>query len=249
MREKKEFLEKLGDLLQYARKQGSQITSDEVKAYFAKDALTEEQMDLVYEYLFSQNVVVKGYIRMGEEAEAESEFTQEELAYLQEYMQDLQAIRPADDGEMERLYREAAEGVESAKARLVELHLQEVVELAKALHHPSVFLGDLIQEGNLGLVLAVERLCEDSDLEPQQRLIEQIRSSMHLLLEEQTELADYDRKMVEKVQTLDDGIQELTEELGRKVTIDELALHMGMSLEEIESILKLAGEDTDEEES
>jgi DNA-directed RNA polymerase sigma subunit (sigma70/sigma32) len=54
--------------------------------------------------------------------------------------------------------------------------------------------------------------------------------------------------MVEKVTMLDEGIKALTEELGRKVTIDELALHMGMTEEEIEDVLRLMGEDTEDEE-
>ena len=70
---------------------------------------------------------------------------------------------------------------------------------------------------------------------------------MQLLLDEQAELLSRDKKMVEKVQALDESIQTLTEELGRKVTIDELAVYMGLEVEEIEDILKLAGEDTEEE--
>ena len=55
--------------------------------------------------------------------------------------------------------------------------------------------------------------------------------------------------MVEKVALLDASIQTLTEELGRKVTIDELAVYMGMTEEEIEDILRLTGEETQEEEA
>ena len=121
----------------------------------------------------------------------------------------------------------------------------QVVQVAKQMHQPEVFLGDLIQEGNLGIVLGVEML---TDLETADEVIQgQIRQSMQLLLEEQTELSNRDKKMVEKVQALDESIQTLTEELGRKVTIDELAVYMGLEVEEIEDILKLAGEDTEEE--
>ena len=54
------------------------------------------------------------------------------------------------------------------------------------------------------------------------------------------------KKMVEKVAMLDEAIKMLTEELGRKVTIDELAVYIGMTEDEIEDILKLTGEDSEE---
>ena len=51
-----------------------------------------------------------------------------------------------------------------------------------------------------------------------------------------------DRKMVEKVNNLDEQIKKLTEEMGRKISVDELVELMGVSEEEIEDILRLAGE-------
>ena len=54
--------------------------------------------------------------------------------------------------------------------------------------------------------------------------------------------------MIEKVSALDESIKSLTEELGRKVSIDELAVYMGLDEEEILDILKLTGEETEEDE-
>ena len=244
MNEKKEFLEKLSGLLKLAQSQGNEITIEEVKAYFSEDALTEEQVELVFEYLMAQKVSVKGYVKLGSE-EKQEEFTEEEEQYLKEYEHDLKAILEEKAGEREDLIAGVLRGDEHAKSRLIELYMGQVVQVAKQMHQPEVFLGDLIQEGNLGIVLGVEML---TDLETADEVIQgQIRQSMQLLLEEQTELSNRDKKMVEKVQALDESIQTLTEELGRKVTIDELAVYMGLEVEEIEDILKLAGEDTEEE--
>ena len=69
-----------------------------------------------------------------------------------------------------------------------------------------------------------------------------------MLIEEHTEVHRRDKKMVEQVTALDEGIKALTEELGRKVTIDELALYMGMSEEEISDVLRLMGEENEESE-
>lgn len=244
MNEKTEFLEKLNGLLKLAQGQESQITIEEVKAYFSEDALTEEQIELVFEYLMAQKVVVKGYMKMTPE-KRENEYTEEEKLYLKEYKHDLKAIRSASQEEVQQLYRQVMDGKENVKNRLVEVYLKEVVTIAEQLHQPEVFIGDLIQEGNLGLVLGVEKITDP--MKAHEMIVMQIRQSIQLLLEEQSELSSRDKKMVEKVQALDESIQALTEELGRKVTIDELAIYMGAEIEEIEDILKLTGEEPEEE--
>jgi RNA polymerase primary sigma factor len=250
MNDKARFLEKLSGLLALAKGQESRITIEEVKAYFSEDALTEEQMELVFDYLLAQKISVIGYVKMdiGEE-EKEVEYTEEEKAYLKEYEMDLQAISQATPEELEELYRQAMDGEEVAKNRLVEVYLKDVVEIAKQMYEPEVFLGDLIQEGNLGLVLGVEMLTSVQTVAQARDIItRQIRQSIQMLLEEQNELNSRDKKMVEKVQALDEAITALAEELGRKVTIDELAIYMGMEIEEIEDILKLTGEESETEE-
>lgn len=244
MSEKTEFLKKLSGLSKLAQEQGGQITIEEVKAYFLEDALTEEQIELVFEYLMTQKIVVKGYVKMSHE-ENEVEYTEEERLYLKEYEKDLQAIRPATEGEVESLYEKVIQGEENAKTRLVEIYLGQVVEIAKQLRQVDLFIGDLVQEGNLGLVMGVEMITKPTTAH--EVIVQQIKQSIQLFLEEQSELSSRDKKMVEKVQALDESIQALTEELGRKVTIDELAVYMGLEVEEIEDILKLAGEDTEED--
>ncbi len=250
MNNKGRFLEKLNGLLALAKDQESRITIEEVKAYFSEDALTEEQMELVFDYLLAQKISVTGYVKMDiGEAEKQLEYTEEEKAYLKEYEMDLQAIPQATPEELEELLRQATNGEERAKKRLVEVYLKEVVEIAKQMYQPEVFLGDLIQEGNLGLVLGVEMLAGVQEVaQARNIIIQQIRQSIQMLLEEQSELSSRDKKMVEKVQALDEAITTLTEELGRKVTIDELAIYMGMEIEEIEDILKLTGEESETEE-
>ena len=246
MNDKAKFLEKLNGLREMAKEQGSQIEVDEVKAYFSEDALTEEQMELVFDYLLAQKIIVKGYVKLQAEPEIQVEFTEEEKAYLKEYEMDLQGIKGAADGEVESLVGKVLKGDEIAKGRLTELYLGEVVEIAKKMYHPEVFLGDLIQEGNLGLVIGVEMISNAETAH--EVLTTQIKQSIQALLEEYSELSKRDKKMVEKVNQLDESIKALTEELGRKVSIDELAVYMGMEIEEIEDILKLMGEEPESEE-
>ena len=246
MQGKTEFLKKLNDLVTVVREKGNHITVDEVKTYFSDMNLNEEQIELVFDYLLAQKVVVKGYIKMDMPASEETQLvlTEDEEAYLKEYQEDLTAFKPVTEQEREELFKKMVKGDSHAKNRVVEIYLQDVITIAKEMYHPEIFLGDLIQEGNVGLILGVEMAI---DIETaHQTITEQIRQSIQALIEEHTELSSRDKKMVEKVAMLDESIQTLTEELGRKVTIDELAVYMGMTEDEIEDILKLTGEETEE---
>ena len=246
MESKAEFLKKLNDLVTVVREKGNQITVSEVKTYFSGMDLNEEQIELVFDYLLTQKVVVKGYIKMDMPVSEETQLvlTEDEEAYLKEYQEDLKAFKPVTEQEREALFEKLINGDPNAKNRIVEIYLQEVIEIAKEMYHPEIFLGDLIQEGNIGLILGAELVM---DIETaHQTITEQIRQSMQMFIEEHTELSNRDKKMVEKVSMLDEAITTLTEELGRKVTIDELAIYMGMTEDEIEDILKLTGEESEE---
>ena len=245
MKDKAEFLKNLNDLVTIVREKENQITVDEVKTYFSGMDLNEEQIELVFDYLLAQKVVVKGYIKMDMPVPEETQLilTEDEEAYLKEYQEDLKAFKVVVEQERELLFEKMINGDALAKNRIVEIYLQDVIEIAKEMYHPEIFLGDLIQEGNVGLILGTELVTDEKTAH--QTITGQIRQSIQMLIEEHTELSNRDKKMIEKVAMLDESIKTLTEELGRKVTIDELAVYMGMTEDEIEDILKLTGEDSD----
>ena len=247
MENKLEFLNKLNELVTIANEKEHKISIDEVKAHFEDMELTEQQFESVFDYLLAQKVVVQGYFKMPvEEPKEEVTYSEEEEAYLAEYLQDLQMFKEENEGERDELFAKVLQRDEKAKSRLTEIYLKEVVEMAKEMYQPEVFLGDLIQEGNVGLILGMDMLADVATA--RQVIVEQVKGSMQAFIEEHAELCQRDKKMVEKVNQLDEGIKTLTEELGRKVTIDELAVHMGMTEEEIDDILRLMGEESEEEE-
>ena len=246
MEARAEFLKKLNGLVAVAKSQGDQITIDEVKKYFADTGLTEEQLEMVFDYLLAQKVVVKGYIKMAESVEEKYTYTEEEEAYLKEYQNDLKAFQEERQGERDMLFQKLLAGDATVKNRLTEIYLQGVVEIAKEMYHPEIFLGDLIQEGNVGLILGLDMLVDVDTAH--NTIVNQIKQCIQMLIEEYTEVKSRDNKMVEKVAMLDESIKALTEELGRKVTIDELAVYMGLTEEEIDDILRLMGEDSEEAE-
>lgn len=321
---REEFLGKLAGLVGLARENGGRIDTDTVKDYFASDDLTDEQTDLVYDYLMAQKISVVGYLKTARD-DAVPDFTKEEEEYLRrclEHIEDKPALTP---GELEALYTEAAKGVEASMSALAEAYLHEVVETAKEFRraHGGVFIGDLIQEGTLGLMSAIRSLGgaddpagdgasrssdeeqtfadgtgdggkhslrtgnagaprtsggaddpagddvrhgqtaakTDSDGTNAMRaaddihkavagtgfdyhamLLEFIRESMQLFIEEQREVTGRDLKMIEKVREVDEAINDLTRELGRGITADELAERLNMDIEDLEDILRLTGE-------
>ena len=130
-----QFQKKLVEILSLCKEYGDEIEREEVDTFFKEEHLTEEQMNLVYDYLLSQKILVKGYKKAVDAKEAgddSEKFSCEEIEFLKQYEEDMQMM-PENDP-MRTL-------------------LPKVVKIAKELSRPEIFLGDLIQEGSFGLVL------------------------------------------------------------------------------------------------
>lgn len=226
---KLQFREKLKGILELGIEQNRVLSTEDVEKYFEEDCLSEEQMELVYDYLLSQKIAVNGYIKKGgtllgaEKEEGRTALSEADKDYLEEYREELKSMRPLN-----------------AKEERLQQYFPRVIEIAEELYTPEFFIGDLIQEGNVGLMTALAK-GQASDGE----IVEGIRQSMQMLMEEQRELKRRDEKMVQQVAALDESLKDLTEELGRKPTLEELALYMELTEDEISDILRLTGEDDD----
>ena len=267
-RNPEEFREKLQRLLQTANNLGDRIAKADVVSFFEKDGLTADQMDLVYDFLLSKKIIVEGVDRKAsaeredgsaenlekEGADDENDgylWTDEDQAWLEDYSAELSGIQPERDGEWKQLAEGLKSGSADAKRRISELLLPEVVETAKQLYEPGVHLSDMIQEGSLNLVLYVDKLdpsvLMDRD-SVREKVMTEVREGILAMLEEQRDVHTRDERMVEKVEDLKRSITRLKEQLGRKVYVDELAEYMNISEDEVEDILRLAGEMIPEDE-
>lgn len=258
MENESQFLEKLNGIKAFAETKNNRITTTEVEQYFADSSLTKEQIVLVYDYLLAQKITVVGYTKVGksagdaegntvEKAAGKPALTLDEENYLKEYKNDLSAVKPEQPGEKMRLFEQAAAGDVLAKSRLTEIYLPKVLDISRKMHDGTAFLGDMVQEGNVSLLLALDMI---TDAESAENLIlEEIRQGIQAMVEEQAELKRRDRKMVHQVNELDETIQNMKKDKGREITIEELADYMKISEEEILNIIKLAGEDLKERES
>ena len=218
-----EFQKKLEALLDKCKENGNVISKEEVEADFKEDKLGEMQMNLMMDYLLSQKIIVTGYKKNEpmENVAKEPVLTEEEQQYLERYEEELRLMPQTDP--------------------LAKI-LPQILEIAKELHQPGIFLGDLVQEGSMGLMIGLSQ-----KIEVEEALIQMARENMQSLLEVQSEVKIQDQKMADKVNDLDEKIKEVTEQMGRKVSIEELSQLLGITEEEIEDIVRLAGEDLEEE--
>lgn len=237
MADKMSFQQKLADIMKLAQENGMRMTAEETEQFFEDDGLTKEQMDLVFDYLLSQKVAVQGYVRKpgtvqesgdGEEMPGSDALSAEEKEYLEDYLRQIGELQATSEEE----------------ARLA-LYLRLVYEEAVKLHREEVFIGDMIQEGNAALVEAM-------DLHPagegeQELVMADVRAAMRALLASQTEMKRWDRKMVNQVTRLDETIKQMTDELGRKVDVQEVAERLELTEEQVRDILKLTGEEPEDE--
>lgn len=231
MADRAQFQKKLGELLAVAAGQGNKMTQQEVKAFFQEDNLTGEQMNLVSEFLMSQKVEVSGYTgsteKNSDEEEEKDTLNQQEKDYVAEYLIDIEKMPKATEQEVTLAY-----------------YLPKVVEEAIRLHVPGIFIGDVIQEGNVSLMMYLSEHEKAEEVE----ILEQVRTGIRTMLESHTEEKRRDKKMVERVNDLDETIKSMKEEYGRKVSVDEVAERMGITEDDVEDILKLAGEEVKDEE-
>lgn len=244
-----EFQKKLGELLSTAQANNNKISTEQVEKSLRDLLLSPEQMEKVYEYLAAEKVTIAGRAKAAAKEttiaapEPEVEVVpldEEEKHYLQEYRQTLELLLPMSAEALGKALAAAVAGNEEARQRVVEAYMPKVVEIALELHYGDVFLGDAISEGNLSLLTAVRELENIDDAEV--HITEAVRGGIRQLSEELLEQKRKDESVVEKVRNLEEKIREITEDGELEFSVDELAIFMDMSRQEIEDILRLTGE-------
>lgn len=231
MADRAEFQKKLAELVALAAADGNRMTQEKLAEFFQEEQLTEEQMELVANFLMTQKIEVVGYtgvIHTESEEEKGDTLSAQEKTYVEEYLRDIANMDPKTEQEVMLAY-----------------YLPKVTEEAIRLHREGMFIGDLIQEGSLGLMLAMS----EAEGKPSEEVIlAKVRREMQMSMESQTEEKRQADQMVQKVNELDETIRTMREEYGRKVSVDEVAERMQISEDDVEDILKLAGEEIQDEE-
>lgn len=231
-----QFARILEEVKQKARAQQNLISSAEVEEAFAALSLSAEQMQMVYEYL------VQNKIGVDEPVDVEETLQEEERDYLASYLESLRELPVVTAGEREAITLSAMAGDQDAVKRLTELMLPEVPQIAKLYTGQGVSLEDLIGEGNVALSLGVTMLgALEHTSEAEGMLGKMIMDAMEACIAADAEEAKADRKIADKVNRVADAANALSEELRRKVTVEELAQESGLSKKAIEDAVRISG--------
>lgn len=242
-----EFQNKLKEVQTLALNNGKKVKAALVEKFFEGDDITQDKLQKVYDFLEIQGIHVEGAEKSPEtsvqeevmqEAAAEIPLTSEEKEFLEEY---LLGFERAENLVKEELLREFLAGSKECTEKLICVYQDEIVKAAKKLNCEDIFFGDLLQEGNMGLLTALEHLSDQEA--PSEWIEKEIESTMKLFIEEQTQQKKEDNILVEKVRDLEKKVKELTEDEDVKYSVEELAAFLDMDLEEMESVLRLTGDD------
>lgn len=256
MQEKIIFREMLSELKAYADTKNNVLSKEEIKEFFKNAHLTDEQYEFIYEYLGSQKIEVEGYQKAvpeaeeatdkGDQAETPLQDSQEEDTFLNMYLEDLAAseIKELTEEEELALFNQAAGGDAMAKSRLIEQNLKRVYDLVMEYNNTQLPKSDLIQEGNVGLILVMDALKQQKTLSDYQEYMKkEILQVLDDAEQEQKDFKHDDQQIVEQVNYLNEAIKNLEVDLERKVSLEELSAYIEMPAEEIEGILKMAGDE------
>lgn len=231
-----EFAQTLERVRSLAKEQGNCISEKQVQEAFAVLELNGEQLQMVYDYL------LKHKIGIGQPLDPDEFLTEEEKDYLQSYLNEIEGLPAYSAGEIEAYTISAMAGDTAAQNKLIEIYLKDVVDIAKLYAGQGAFLEDLIGEGNVALAFGVGMLGSmESPTEVQGTLGKLIMNAMEEHIAEIAENSKTDKKVEDRVNKVADQARNLSEEMRRKVTVEELARESGMSEKLIRDAFRISG--------
>lgn len=202
--------------------------------------ITPEQLDFVYKALKDASIQVV------DESERDGELFEQALSDVglddpvKMYLKDIGQVPLLTTDEELELAQKMSEGQEAAKKRLSEANLRLVVSIAKRYVGRGMLFLDLIQEGNLGLMKAVEKFDYQKGFKFSTYATWWIRQSITRAIADQARTIRIPVHMVETINRLVREQRILLQELGREPTLEELAERMGVSIERVSEIQKIA---------
>ena len=229
MNQELKFLEKLRELKGVSA--GKKMTDDQIRDFFEVQELSSQQLQMIRDYL-------------AEDDKNEDELSEDDREYLEEFDCIYKGIDLLDTSDM-KLYQRLMDGDRYAFEKLAAQYMAKVLDVARAHKEEGVFLGDLVSEGSIGLTEGLTMVTSPENAH--EEIMAAIRKSIRLYLMERDAVRSHDNSIIEKVQKMDDALNFLKEDLGRKVYIEEVADYMGITEEEVWDILKLTGEDVEDD--
>ena len=259
------FSEKLVGLLKKEKKKKNVLEYQEISDYFKDQPLDAEQMDKIFDFLEASGVDV---LRITENSaddlmldddmdidglddEEEVELDKIDLSVpegvsiedpVRMYLKEIGKVPLLSAEEEIELAKKMEQGDENAKKRLAEANLRLVVSIAKRYVGRGMLFLDLIQEGNLGLIKAVEKFDYRKGYKFSTYATWWIRQAITRAIADQARTIRIPVHMVETINKLIRVSRQLLQELGREPTPEEIAEEMDMPVDRVREILKISQE-------
>ena len=258
------FSEKLAELIELAKKKKNVLEYQEINDFFKDFPLDAEHMDKVFDYLEANGVDVlriqdndmddlimsdEEEMNLSEEDEVDMEnidLSVPEGVSIEDpvrmYLKEIGKVPLLTAEEEISLAKRMENGDESAKKRLAEANLRLVVSIAKRYVGRGMLVLDLIQEGNLGLIKAVEKFDYRKGYKFSTYATWWIRQAITRAIADQARTIRIPVHMVETINKLIRVSRQLLQELGREPQPEEIAEEMNMSVDRVREILKISQE-------
>ena len=255
------FEEKLSKLLELAKSKKNVLDEKEVLDAFAGEELTPEKLDRIYDFLDKKHVDVlkmsndddmdPDLFSEDEDADPEDEIDVEHIDLsvpegigvddpVRMYLKEIGKVPLLSPDEEIELAKKIELGDEEAKKKLAESNLRLVVSIAKRYAGRGMQLLDLIQEGNLGLIKAVEKFDYRKGYKFSTYATWWIRQAITRAIADQARTIRIPVHMVETINRLVRSQRQLVQKLGREATPEELAKELDMPVERVREIMKIS---------
>ena len=243
------FAAKMKGLMALAKKKKRILDNKDIEEQLSDIELDQEQIDKVYDYLESQGIDVVSNIELEEENPEDKELDLSIAEnsiniddHVRMYLKEIGKVALLSGDEEIELAKRIENGDEEAKRRLAEANLRLVVSIAKKYVGRGMLFLDLIQEGNLGLLKAVEKFDYRKGYKFSTYATWWIRQAITRAIADQARTIRIPVHMVETINKLIRVSRQLLQELGREPTDDELAAEMQMPVEKVRETRKIAQE-------
>lgn len=241
-------------LMELGKKRGV-LTYEEIAERLANFDLDSDQMDEYYEYLAEQGIDVISESDLEEDPDLddlkEEEFDLNDLTVppgvkindpVRMYLKEIGRVPLLSAEEEIELAKRIEQGDEEAKRRLTEANLRLVVSIAKRYVGRGMLFLDLIQEGNMGLIKAVEKFDYRKGYKFSTYATWWIRQAITRAIADQARTIRIPVHMVETINKLIRVQRQLLQDLGREPSPEEIAEEMDLTPEKVREILKIAQE-------
>ena len=260
MRERAEraekFQAKLQELLALAKKKKNMLEYQEINDHFKDFALSPEQIDKILDFLEANHVDVLRITDDDDDILIDDEDNDVEVEKIdlsvpdgvsiedpvRMYLKEIGKVPLLTAEEEIELAKRMELGDQEAKKRLAEANLRLVVSIAKRYVGRGMLFLDLIQEGNLGLIKAVEKFDYRKGYKFSTYATWWIRQAITRAIADQARTIRIPVHMVETINKLIRVSRQLLQELGREPTPEEIAEEMDMPVDRVREILKISQE-------